>query len=53
VSRLIPLNAAVCPVCGAKDTKRIGYSSEQKGSIWQCSSCRVDFVVPMLTLKRV
>jgi ribosomal protein L37AE/L43A len=52
VARPVPLNAAVCPHCRKKETLRVGYSAEAKGSIWKCnaSECGKTFVVAMLSL---
>jgi ribosomal protein L37AE/L43A len=52
VPRLVPLNPAVCPHCRKKETKRLGFSEGDKGSIWQCSAteCGKTFTVPTLSL---
>ena len=52
--RLAPLNPATCPGCGKKNTKRVGFSPEKRGSLWQCfeDACRKRFIVPTLALVR-
>lgn len=52
MSRLVPFNAATCPHCGKKETKRVGFSEGKKGSVWMCTAdgCSKPFVVPLLQL---
>jgi len=52
--QLKPLNPATCPYCAKKETRRIGYSAERKGSLWKCvaEGCGKPFLVPTLSLVR-
>jgi transposase-like protein len=52
MARLRPLNAAVCTGCGSKKTRRAGFSSEKRKSVWVCDDCKNTFTVPLLVLAK-
>ena len=54
MARLRPFSPATCPHCRKKETRRIGYSAQEKGSIWQCiaEGCKKLFTLPLLALTR-
>lgn len=45
---------AVCPHCKSKQTKRLGFLQERKGSEWECLSaeCGKTFIVPTLLFRK-